>query len=137
MKKIINNFFNSIFFDQLPIIFQRRFRKIFGVNFCLTNFSNLPKKNYEFNFSEKYQNFIINNFNTKNYVSRNSCKYLAKLIYKKKINFTFFGSSIGYLSQHEKVLKTITANRCKYILFSGIIFFSKEKYNSKTVKSFS
>ena len=197
MKKIFNNFFNSKFFDSLPIIFQRRIRKIWNTHFCLSNLNSLPKKNYYFNFSKKHQEFIINNFNTKNYISRNSCKYLNKLIFekkikkinfldfgagdintylelkkiknlnyfyfdverknriiknikkkfsfkslfmvnpslniKKKINFIFFGSSIGYLNQYEKILKKITLNKCKYILFTGIIFFSKEKIGKHVV----
>ena len=95
MKKILNSFFNSSFFDLVPTILQKRIRKIFKVYFCISNKNKLPKANYNIDFTEKYQKFIVNNFRTKNYISRNSCNYLSKLVSKKKIkkvNFLDFGA---------------------------------------------
>ena len=196
MKKILNSFFNSSFFDLVPTILQKRIRKIFKVYFCISNKNKLPKANYNIDFTEKYQKFIVNNFRTKNYISRNSCNYLSKLVSKKKIkkvnfldfgagdintflelkkikklnyyyfdvlkknkiiykiekyykfknffiinnilnnkkkfNFVFFGSSLGYSNYYQKILEQITNNKCKYILITGITFFSNNK-NKKNI----
>ena len=88
MKKILNNFFNSKFFEILPLFFQKRIRKFFNTYFCLTDYNTLPRNNYKINFSEKYQSFIIENFGSDSYISKNSCNYLDKLI--KTLDFKDF-----------------------------------------------
>ena len=60
---------------------------------------------------------IINNFN----------------FTKKKFNFAFFGSSIGYSNNYENVLNKITNIKCNYILFSGITFFQKNTNRDKHI----
>ena len=88
MKKILNNFFNSKIFEILPLIIQKRIRKFSNAYFCLTDNKTLPKNNYKINFSEKYQSFIIENFGTDSYKSKNSFYYLNRLI--KNLNFKDF-----------------------------------------------
>ena len=96
MKKILNNFFNSKIFEILPLIIQKRIRKFSNAYFCLTDNKTLPKNNYKINFSEKYQSFIIENFGTDSYKSKNSFHYLNKLIKNLKLkDFIFLDIGAG------------------------------------------
>ena len=132
MKKILNNFFNSKFFEILPLIVQKRIRKFSNAYFCLTDNSTLPKNNYKINFSERYQSFIVENFGTDSYKSKNSFYYLNKLI--KNLNFKDFifldigGGDINTFLELNK------NNNIKYLYYdlpakNEIIKKIKEKYN--------
>lgn len=95
MQEIFNNFLCSDLFDKLPLFLKKKFRKISNSYFCITNKNKLPKKNYTAKFSGKYQQFIIDNFKSKNYVSKNSFNNLRKILLKKKlkkINLLDFGA---------------------------------------------
>ena len=198
MLEIINKFFLSSFFNSLPFFFQRKIRKIFYSSyFCITSKNKLPKTNYQSNFTVKYQKYILDNFCTKNYISKNSFKSLKSLLNKLKLNkvhffdfgagdintyleiknrkkfkyfyydllnkrkvinriisvnnlknikvinnplekslnfnFAFFGSSIGYYENYDKILKKIISVKCKYILFSGVILFENKNIRKNTI----
>ena len=85
MQEIFNNFLCSDLFDKLPLFLKKKFRKISNSYFCITNKNKLPKKNYTAKFSGKYQQFIIDNFKSTNYISKNSFNNLRKILLKKKI----------------------------------------------------
>ena len=136
MKKILNNFFNSKFFEILPLIFQKRIRKFSNAYFCLTDNNTLPKNNYKINFSEKYQSFIVENFGTDSYKSKNSFYYLNKLI--KNLNFKDFifldigGGDINTFLELNK------NNNIKYLYYdlpikNEIIKKIKDKYSFKNL----
>ena len=95
MQEIFNNFLCSNLFDKLPLFLKKKFRKISNSYFCVTNKNKLPRKNYTAKFSSNYQQFIIDNFKSKNYVSKNSFNNLRKTLLKKKIkklNLLDFGA---------------------------------------------
>ncbi len=197
MKEKFNSFLCSNFFDRLPLFLKKKIRKINNSYFCITDKNKLPTKNYTTKFSNNYQQFIINNFKSKNYISKNSFNNLRKILLnkkmkkinlldfgagdintyleirniknlkyfyfdlpdrnkiiqkiikknklhnikiinnfnftKKKFNFAFFGSSIGYSNNYENVLNKITNIKCNYILFSGITFFQKNTNRDKHI----
>lgn len=198
MLEIINKFFLSNFFNSLPFFFQRKIRKYFHSSyFCITNKNKLPKTNYRSNFTVRYQKYILDNFNTKRYISKNSFKSLEKLLVKLKLNkiyfydfgagdintylevknrknfkyfyydlpnkrkvikkiislhklknikviddplekrlnfnFAFFGSSIGYYENYDKILQKIISIKCKYVLFSGLILFENNNTTKNTI----
>ena len=132
MKKILNNFFNSKIFEILPLIIQKRIRKFSNSYFCLTDNKTLPKNNYKINFSEKYQSFIIRNFGTDSYKSKNSFHHLNKLI--KNLNFKdfiFLDIGAGDINTFLELNKN---NNIKYLYYdlpakNEIIKKIKEKYN--------
>ena len=136
MKKILNNFFNSKFFDALPSIIKKRIRKISNAYFCLTENNNLPAKNYKINFSEKYQSFIIDNFESDLYRSKNSCNYLHKLIKTLDLkNFTFLDIGAGDINTFIELSKN---NMINYIYHdlpekNEIIKKIKDKYDFKNL----
>jgi len=132
MKKILNNFFNSKIFEALPLIIQKRIRKFSNTYFCLTNNKILPKNNYKINFSEKYQSFIIENFDTDSYKSKNSFYYLNKLIKNLKLkDFIFLDIGAGDINTFLELKKN---NNIKYLYYdlpakNEIIKKIKKKYN--------
>ena len=77
MQEIFNNFLCSDLFDKLPLFLKKKFRKISNSYFCITNKNKLPKKNYTAKFSDNYQQFIIDNFKSTNYISKNSSSNIS------------------------------------------------------------
>lgn len=95
IQKLINNFFCHKLFDNLPFLIQKKFRKLNNAYFSITAKNKLPKSNYFSSFTIKYQQYIIDNFNTKNYISKNSFNKLRNIINKiniDKINLLDFGA---------------------------------------------
>jgi len=96
IKKFINNFFASVYFDSLPFFLKKKIRKyLFSSYFCLTDKKKLPTSNYISTFSYKYQKFILENFNKKDFISKNSfikLNYLINKINLKKIHLLDFGA---------------------------------------------
>ena len=198
MLEIINKIFLSNFFNTLPFFFQRKIRKIFYSSyFCITNLNKLPRTNYQSKFTIRYQKYILDNFSTKKYISKNSFNSLKKLLNKLKLNkvhffdfgagdintyleiknrkkfkyfyydllnkrkiinkiislnklknikvinnpmerglnfnFAFFGSSIGYHDNYNKILQKIISVKCKYVLFSGLILFENNNIKKNTI----
>ena len=107
MKKIFNQFFNSYYFDILPNILKRRLRKInYSTYFSISKHNNLPKSNYNTNFSYNYQNFILQNFSSKRYLSKNSYKNLSKLIKRLKLkSIKFFDFGAGDINTYLELIK--------------------------------
>jgi len=88
MKKNLNNFFNSKFYSNLNLFLKKKIRKFFKIYFVKTTYDELPSNNYLINFTEKFQSFIVENFESNLYKSKNSCNYLKELI--KSLDFKDF-----------------------------------------------
>ena len=150
MQEVFNNFLCSDLFDKLPLFLKKKFRKISNSYFCITNKNKLPKKNYTAKFSGKYQQFIIDNFKSTNYVSKNSFNNLKKILLKKKlkkINLLDFGAgdintyleirnikNLEYfyfdLPDRNKIINKITKrNNFRNINVINNFNFTKNKFN--------
>lgn len=137
--KIINKLINSRFFEFLNNYLKRRIIRIFKIYFVINNEQSFPENNYPVIFSKEYQEFIIENFNSQKYISKNSCNYLRDIIEevtKKNDTLKFLDFGAGDINTFLE-LKDIS--KIKYLYHdlnnkNQIIKFIKEKYNFENLE---
>ncbi len=137
--KIINKLINSRFFEYLNNFLKRRIIRIFKIYFVVSSKQNLPENNYPVIFSKKYQEFIIKNFNSKKYSSKNSCNYLRQVVDSESkrnfiLNFLDFGAG-----DINTFLELKSINNLKYLYHdlkdrNKIIKFIKDKYSFENLE---
>ena len=132
MKKILNNFLNSNFYSNLNFFLKKKIIKLFKIYFIKSVYNELPKNNYIIKFTEKYQSFIVENFDSDSYRSKNSFGYLNKLISSINLkNFTFLDMGAGDINTFLELQKN---SKIKYLYHdlpakNEIIKKIKKKYN--------
>ena len=93
MYKILNNFYRSKAFDNLPKILTRKLFKIFKIFFVETDLITLPENNHPTNLDKDLQTKIIKNEDDKFYRPFSTCFYLLEILSlysKANKNFSFF-----------------------------------------------
>ena len=136
MGLLINNFFNSKYFVYLPNFVKRKLRKINSIYFILTKYKKLPNSNYNEPFSYSYQEFIIKNYKTSKYISKNSYKNLKKLILKYNLGknkILDFGA--GDINTYLDLIKLKNLKYYYYDINSRRIVINKivKKFNFKNI----
>jgi len=96
MYKILNNFFRTTYFDNLPRFFSRKLFKIFKTFFVDTELEHLPADNHPTKIDKQIH--AIENSNKDFFKPWSTCAYLLEILtlystFKKNIKFYDFGAN--------------------------------------------
>jgi len=125
----------------LKLIFQNKdkFKFLdFGAQY-IDNYFFLKNKNNNINYV--YHDLIENNKVVEEFININELKnievvYNLNEIKKNKFDFIYFGSVIQYVNEYQNLINELTAQKPKYLYFSGVNFFFKNNYNTIVCKQF-
>ena len=125
----------------LKLIFyeKEKFRFLdFGAQY-IDNYFFLKNKNR--NIEYYYHDLVENNKIVQEFVNFNNLENIEVLyrledICKKEYDFIYFGSVIQYVNEFKKLLQEILKKKPKYIYFSGLNIYQKNKNNFIICKQF-
>ena len=125
----------------LKLIFNERekFRFLdFGAQY-IDNYFFLKNKNQ--NIEYFYHDLIENNKVVEEFINLNDLENIKVIhrsedINKKEFDFIYFGSVIQYVNEFEKLLQEILKKNPKYIYFSGLNIYQKNKQDFVICKQF-
>ena len=80
MYSILNKFYNSKYFDDLPRFVTRKIFKIFKIFFVETKLNALPLENHPTAIDRNYQLEILKNNENDFYKPFSTCSYLLELL---------------------------------------------------------